>query len=393
MKVLMLGWELPPLISGGLGIACQGLYLALRQEGIDVSFVLPWPVHGLTSDSGEIIGAFGTIQPGAIPEQVLNSQALSYGAGYGGIYGENILENVWRFAEVTRRIAQERDFDIIHAHDWTTCRAGIAARQVSGKPLVVQFHSIEYDRALDNPNPQICALEKESIFTADRVIAVSQYSRQQMVRYYGMDSNKVDVVYNGVDEADYLSPRFGLNERHPKTVLFVGRLTAQKGPQYFLLAAEKVLRAAPGTRIIIAGDGDMRSYLENMAGERGIADKIHFAGFLSRFDLDRVYTLASVCVLTSVSEPFGIVALEAMRRGIPVIVSSHAGITEVVQNCVRIDPWDTDSVAGAIVDIINNKDSMADNLAQNAANEVKELTWKKATQEIIGIYQELAVLG
>ena len=390
----MLGWELPPLITGGLGIACQGLYRALKEEGIEVTFVAPWTVEGVTSDSPDIIGAFGTVRPGTMSGQFLSINALSYSSNAGGgLYNAEINEYVWRFADVVRRIAAENSFDIIHAHDWTTCRAGIAARQVSGKPLVVQFHSIEYDRVLDTPNPAVCALEKEAVYTADRVIVVSKYSRQQITAHYGIGFNKIYIVYNGANNDDYLSPRFDLHNRWPRTVLFVGRLTAQKGPQYFLMAAAEVLKSEPETRFIVAGDGDMCGYLEEMAVELGINRNVSFTGFLSRFDLDRVYSLANVCMITSVSEPFGIVGLEAARRGIPIVVPSQSGVAEVIKSCVRVNPGDTHYLAKVILDIINNRNSIADDHVKNAADEVRNLTWNTAAQRTMKIYQELAVFG
>ena len=392
MRVLMLAWELPPLFSGGLGIACQGLLGALRLGGVDVTCIVPWSVPGLASGPGDVIGAFGAIQPGELPRYTADGYSLSCDPDRrGGPYVGDVPEMVWRFAERVRQIAADIDFDIIHAHDWTTSRAGIAAGQVSGKPLVLQLHSIEYDRASAGPDPQICALEKEGIFSADRVIAVSEYARAQIVYNYDIDSGSVDIVYNGTDEIK-CSPPYSIRvERRPATVLFAGRLTAQKGPHYFLLAAEVVLRSAPDTRFIVAGEGDLRGDLENIAVGLGIGDSVNFAGFLSRFDLERVYDRADVCVMTSISEPFGIVALEAAVRGIPLIVPPHAGVTEVLQHCMRVDPWDTERVAGSILDIINNRNSLADDLSQIAIREARALTWERAALRIMEIYRELGV--
>jgi glycosyltransferase involved in cell wall biosynthesis len=235
----------------------------------------------------------------------------------------------------------------------------------------------------------VCALEREGLFAVDRVVTVSDYTRRRIAEHYGMDGRDIEVVHNGVDEFVGPQPMLGLSERWPRTVLFVGRLTAQKGPQYFLLAAERVLRSAPETRFILAGEGDMRGHLQAQAEELGIADRVLFTGFLSRFDLDRVYSLANVCVMTSVSEPFGLVALEAMKRGIPVIVPEHAGVTEVVRNCRTIDHQDVDGVARGIMEVLDYDRDGAEELAGNAAREVQQLTWAEAARKLIGIYESL----
>jgi glycosyltransferase involved in cell wall biosynthesis len=346
---------------------------------------VPWAVQGLGYDSANVVGALDTIQASKMAS-LLPPHASSYSSN---LYSENILEEVARFAEVARRIAEEQAFDIVHAHDWTTYQAGVLVHEALRKPLVVHVHSIEHDRALGSPSPQVCALEKEGLLAADRVIAVSRYTGQRVAENYGIDPHKVKVIHNGIDEDVHLSARLRPSEHRPKTVLFVGRLTAQKGPQYFLLAAEKVLRSAPNTRFLIVGDGDMRSHLEKMAEELGITDRVLFTGFLSRFDLDRVYTLASVCVMTSVSEPFGLVALEAIQHGVPVIVPQHAGVTEVIKHCVRADYWDIDGIAAEILAVVNNNNSLADELTGNAAQEVTKLTWKQAAKKLIGVYRGL----
>lgn len=394
MKVLMLGWELPPLFTGGLGMACRGLLTSLGQEGVDVVFVTPWSVQGQGYASAEVVGAFGNIQPGGLPVHARFGSVPSYTTSYGGeLYSANIQEEVNRFAQAAMRVAWARDFDVVHAHDWMTLRAGMSIRRASGAPAIAHLHSIEHDRAPGNPSPQVCALEKEGLFAADRVVSVSDYTRRRIADSYGLDPQRVEVVHNGVDEIAQPSPRLGLSDRWPRTVLFVGRLTAQKGPQYFMLAAERVLRSAPDTRFIMAGEGDMRAYLEGLARDMGIADSVLFTGFLSRFDLDRVYNLANVCVMTSVSEPFGLVALEAMKRGIPVIVPGHAGVAEVVRHCRLVDSWDVEGVAREILEVLNDDHRVADRMAENAAREVKDLTWRQAARKLIGVYEGLAVGG
>ena len=386
MRVLMLGWELPPLFAGGLGTACSGLLKALGQEGVDVAFIVSRAVHGLGYDSANVVSALETIQASKMANSL-----LPYASSYGGnLYSENILEDVSRFAEIARRTAQEQAFDIIHAHDWTTYRAGVLAQDALRKPLVIHVHSLEHDRAPGSPSPQVCALEKEGLLAADRVIAVSRFTRQRIAENYGIDPHKVEVIHNGIDDDACLSTRLSPSEYRPKTVLFAGRLTAQKGPQYFLLAAERVLESDPDLRFLVVGDGDMRCHLEKMAEELGIADNVRFLGFLSQFDLSRVYSLASVCIMTSVSEPFGLVALEAMKRWIPVIIPRHAGVTEVIKHCLRIDYWDIDSIAEKILAVVNSHDSLAEELARGAAQEATRLTWIRAARKLVHVYHGLS---
>jgi glycosyltransferase involved in cell wall biosynthesis len=387
LKVLMLGWELPPLISGGLGIACGGLFRALKHEGVDVTFVVPWTVQGSSYEFATVVGALGTVQSN---EAAMVTSLQSYASSYGGnLYSENILEEATRFTEIATQIGQEKAFDIVHAHDWMTYRAGVSLQQALHKPLVVHVHSIEHDRVPGNPSPQICALEKEGLVAADQIIAVSRYTRQRIAENYGISPCGVKVIHNGIDKNTRFTTKLNPSEPRPKMVLFVGRLTAQKGPQYFLLAAKRVLQSNPDLRFLVVGDGDMRCHLEKMAEELGIADKVLFAGFLSQFDLSRVYTLASVCVMTSISEPFGLVALEAIQHGVPVIVPRHAGVTEVVRHCLRVDYWDIDKIAEDILAVVNNHSSLDEELARNAAREVAKLTWEKAAKKLITVYYRL----
>ena len=387
----MLGWELPPLITGGLGTACQGLLKALRHEEVDVVFVMPRAVQGSGYGLANVIGALDTVQASQMAGCTVGSPWWSYACSYSaGLYSDNIPEEVTRFADIALHIGQQQAFDVIHAHDWITYPAGILVKQASGKPLVAHVHSIVHDRAPGSPNPQVCALEKEGLLAADQVIAVSRYTRQEITENYGIDPLKVEVVHNGIDEDIHPSTRLNPGEHRPKIVLFVGRLTAQKGPQYFLLAAKRVLQSDPNMRFLVVGDGDMRCHIEKMAEELGIAGNVLFSGFLSQSELDRVYTLSSVCVMTSISEPFGLVALEAMQRGVPVIVPRQAGVTEVVRHCIRVDYWDIDSIARGILAVVNNHNYLAEELSQNAAREVVRLTWKRAARKLISVYYRLS---
>ena len=390
----MLGWELPPLITGGLGTACGGLLRALKRQGVDIVFVVARAVQGLTYNGADVMAALETVPASDLAGYGRASPLSGYTSGYGGgLYRDDILDEVTQYAEVVRQLSSEQHFDIVHAHDWTTYRAGVLAREVLGRPLVAHVHSIEHDRAPGSPDARLCALEKEGLLAGNRVIAVSRYTRRRILESYGIDSRKVRVIHNGVDTDAPPSTRVGPSEHRPKTVLFAGRLTAQKGPQYFLLAAERVLKSAPDTRFVIAGDGDERSHLERMTEELGIEDRVLFTGFLSQFDLDRVYSLASVCVMTSVSEPFGLVALEAMRRGIPVIVPKQAGVTEVVRYCLRVDYRNVDGIAAKVLALIDDRKHLGSVLAGNAMHEVANVTWREAARKLIKIYCGLSAQG
>ena len=390
LRVLMFGWELPPLISGGLGTACNGLLGALKQEGADVVFVVPRAVQGLSYDFANVIGALGSIQAYDMAKYGMVSLLQPYPSCCGAdLYGGDILEEVARFGEAATQIGQQEVFDIVHAHDWTTYRAGLLLQRAFGKPLVIHVHSIEHDRCPASPNPEVCVLEKEGLLAADQIIAVSKYTRQRIVENYGIQPRKIKVIHNGIGEDIPMRARLSSGEHQPKIVLFVGRLTAQKGPQYFLLAAERALQSDTNMRFLVVGDGDLRYRLEEMASKLGISDKVLFTGFLSQFDLGRVYGVASVCVITSLSEPFGLVALEAMSHGVPTIVPRHAGVTEVVRNCLQVEHWDIDGIAARILAVVTNRDSLAEQLSRNAAREVSRLTWNRAAQKLIRVYHKL----
>ncbi len=386
----MLGWELPPIFSGGLGIACQGLMRGLQREGIDVLFVAPWLTYGCEDESGRLLPVFGYAHPSAAHSPAHPYLRLAYSSSYAtGSNAIEISDLVRRFAEGVVRIAEVQPFDVIHAHDWATMPAAIAVRAASGKPSVIHFHSTERDRSPGFASSEVCAIEQEAVSAADWIIAVSEYERQRIADSYVVDLSRLSVIHNGVEEAHVTTAPPSMREDPRRRVLFVGRLTAQKGPQYFLMAAAKVLEVLPEARFLVVGEGDMHDRLRDMAFELGIGDKLLLMGFLSRFDLDRVYAVSDVCVMTSVSEPFGMVALEAMSRGIPTVVPREAGVAEAIQNCVRIDYWDAESVAGVILEILENRDGIADRLARDGAAEAGRLTWDLAARRVRRIYETL----
>lgn len=423
----MFGWEFPPHISGGLGTACFGLSTALLDENVRLLFVVP-KTHGdeqirlinasdvnltghrqVSSIAGryftpnfEQIDAPVAMTPylrGAssnpieqwnwefLAEEQTVSEA-SKGARYefSGKYGPNLMKEVFRYAEVASAIAAKNEFDVIHAHDWLTFLAGIEAKSVSGKPLIVHVHATEFDRAGDKGNSTVIEIERKGMKEADRVIAVSEWTRDIIVTRYGVDARKVHVVHNGVAQQENapveLVPKVG-----DRVVTFLGRITYQKGPQYFLEAARKVLRYFPDTHFIMAGSGDLLPAMIEMVSAMKWSSRIHFTGFLRGKQLSQVWSVTDLYVMPSVSEPFGITPLEAAHAGVPVIVSNQSGVAEVMEHAVKVNFWDSDALADAIINILRYK-GLARSLSQNSREALPSLTWKRAAKKIKRLYYE-----
>ncbi len=386
MKVLMLGWEYPPLSSGGLGVACRGLARALRHQGVDIVFVAPWLAWGCDRGSEGTVAGLGYARPGGLP---LIRAVPAYSRLATDPDAQRMWDAIERYEAAAVRIAGTERFDLVHAHDWMTVPAALSVRAREGIPMVFHVHSIERDRCPGEYCQDVCRVEQEGLSLADRVIAVSEYERQRIADSYSLDLSRTVVVHNAVEDTEVMAaPHEGVS-RWRNTVLFVGRLTPQKGPQHFLLAAAKVLDKLPDARFLIAGGGDMRGELETMAKSLGISASVHFTGFLSRFELDRVYAFADVLVMTSVSEPFGIVALEAMQRGLPVVIPRQAGVGEVARSCVRVDYWDSDAIADAVVELLEDREGLASRLASDGLAEAKRLTWFGAASAVREIYAGL----
>lgn len=431
----MLGWEFPPFITGGLGTACYGLTKAMANLGIGVFFVLPRPVDTsfssrvtLITPPGEppppkepadseriaILSLESALSPYARPEDVegtlqsgraffdvLSGQASGAGGRVsvrwqpkpgqvtGDAYAGDLFDWIHRYAEMVCRLAPGYDFDVIHAHDWMTYRAGIALTNLTGKPLVVHVHSTEFDRSGEHVNQAIYDVEREGIHRADRVLAVSYLTKNIIVRRYEVDPDRVTVVYNAIDANDRTSPppppRIRPNE---KIVLFLGRITMQKGPEYFIAAAKKVLELTDNVRFIMAGSGDLARQVIEMAAREGIGRKVLFTGFLRGRDVERVYQLADLYVMPSVSEPFGLVALEALSYGVPVILSKQSGVAEVLTNVLKVDFWDVDEMANKIVSVLRHPPLHAA-LRHHGAFEVSKLSWKDAALKCLGLYEDL----
>ncbi len=434
LKVLSFGWELAPILSGGLGVACAGLGRALVEEGVELTFVLPKlprPIspkgirvrnardvavaasaacaatdsHGRAEPPAAV--RFETMlapyQTHAAYREALRGSHLANGLCTGSshaargseaadpsLYGGDLLAEVDRLAEAARSIAADTAHDLIHCHDWMTFAAGVAAREVSGKPLVVHVHSTESDRSGGSGgNAAIREYERAGLLAADRVVAVSDFTRRKILQQYpGVDGTRLRVVHNGIeqaDQADFECPPLG--ERHP-VVLFLGRLTAQKGPEWFLRAAELVHRLRPDTQFVVAGGGEMLPWMIERAAELGLAASFFFTGFLAGDDIARAYEMADVFVMPSVSEPFGLVPVEAMLRGTPAIVSRQSGVSEVIRHCLKVDFWDTADLADKIVGVIDHR-PLAESLSSGGQREASRMGWQGPARRLLGIFSEV----
>ena len=434
MRVFMLGWEFPPFISGGLGTACYGLTKAMDQMGLDVIFVLPRSIKSqnathvkmLTPSSAAMypgtVGYFlseelkrvsfrfieSSLKPYINPknylhqiEEALRKKRAAHGGnghhnpigdiGGDAHYGGDMYSEVHRYAAVAAQLAINEQFDIIHAHDWMTYPAAIATAAITGKPLVVQVHSTEFDRSGEDVNQVIYNIERKGMHAADKVIAVSHLTRNIIISRYGVPGEKVEVVYNGVERNTKNIndlPEVGI-DKDEKIVLFLGRITMQKGPDYFLAAAKKVLEKVDRVKFVMAGSGDMMRRTIEMAAGLGIGHKVLFTGFLRGEDVEKVFRMADLYVMPSVSEPFGIAPLEALNHDVPVIISKQSGVAEVLTHVLKVDFWDVDEIANKIIAVLKHP-PLQMTLREHGNYEVRKLQWKDSAQRCARIYGDLA---
>ncbi len=431
----MLGWEFPPFISGGLGTACYGLTKAMSNLGIEVLFVLPQPVgeSGSThvkmltpkaTASGEelsyefdelqnvkFLAIKSMLEPYSSPEEYKHHyeeliRQKREARGLGGLAGEkdalwgehdvhyagDMYTEVHRYANSAVSLAMEEEFDVIHAHDWMTYPAGIAVAAVTGKPLVIHVHSTEFDRSGEHVNQMIYDIERRGMHAADKIMAVSHLTRNIIITRYGVVGEKVEVVYNGVErngDRRIESPRVGITSDE-KIVLFLGRITMQKGPEYFLMAAKKVLEEVDNVKFVMAGSGDMMHRTIEMAAEMGIGHKVLFTGFLHGEDVEKVYRMADLYVMPSVSEPFGIAPLEALNHDVPVLISKQSGVAEVLTHVLKVDFWDVKEMANKIVAVLKYPPLQL-TLREHGNFEVRRLRWQDAAEKCARVYSDAMV--
>jgi glycosyltransferase involved in cell wall biosynthesis len=394
-KVLMFGWEFPPFNSGGLGTACFGLTRGLANEDINVVFVLPRKVDIDDSFVKIIFADTAKLKQGAerlFSGYITSNEYIATRKQTSGFYGNTLLEEVAHYAFKAGDIAIEENPDVIHAHDWLSFPAGLEAKKATGKPLILHVHATEFDRTGgQGVNTQVYDIEKDAMARADSIIAVSNFTKEKIVEHYGIPPEKVTVVHNGIDKSEYkiLPPQLETikQEGEQKIVLFVGRITIQKGPEYFVRAAKKVLEYYPNTLFVIAGSGDMQQQMMNEAAYLGLGDKMMFTGFLRGDDLNALYQAADLYVLPSVSEPFGITPLESIVNGTPVIVSKQSGVSEVLTHALKVDFWDTDEMANKILGVLQNN-SLKSTLTKELQKEIKKLSWSISAKKIIDVYKK-----
>ena len=394
MKVLMFGWEFPPLSSGGLGTACYGLTKGLSKKGVQITFVLPYSFDTDGADFVKLVSA-GNVKIRKIASALqpyMSSQEYKKSLGKKQspkIYGSTLFDEVYRYTLAAEKIAEEEDFDIIHCHDWMTFGAGIRAKRKKSRPLVLHVHATELDRTGGHQvNQHVYDLERNGMQKADKILAVSNFTKNKIMAHYNIPSEKIKVVHNAVDFSEYVHNENFEIKKTDKVVLFLGRITLQKGPDYFVYAAKKVLEHEKNVKFVIAGSGDMEAFIIEKAAELGIADKVLFAGFLNQEDVDRAYKMADVYVMPSVSEPFGITALEAMKNKAPIIVSKQSGVSEIVKHCLKVDFWDVNELSNKIISLLRYK-PLHETLKDNAYFEVKKFNWDIPAQKCIDVYNQL----
>jgi len=423
MRVLMFGWEFPPHISGGLGTASYGLTKGMATlDDLEVIFVVPKVWGDEDKIMVRLVGAnqvqvrykqvyykgfkrplekievSSKIVPYTDPEDfwtVVNSEVSGYNlfvqtnskgmVDFSGRYDNFLMDEINKYTVVASVIAEENEFDIIHAHDWLAYPAGIAAMEVSGKPLVIHVHATDFDRSGGNVNPDVYRIEKSGMDAASKIITVSNLTRDIVINKYNIDPDKVETVYNAVEPvtiSENLIIRKGFNE---KVVTFLGRITLQKGPEYFIEAAYKVLQVMDNVRFVMAGSGDMMERMIRRAAALKITDRFHFTGFLKGTDVFTMLDMSDVYIMPSVSEPFGISPLEAMQSNVPVIISKQSGVAEILTHAVKTDFWDIDAMADAIYGILNYP-ALSNMFIKNGKEEVIRLKWDNSARHVRDIY-------
>jgi len=452
MRILMLGWEFPPFISGGLGTACYGLTKALSDLGTDVLFVLPrggadrqlhrvhvlsagqtggrdagqgeprtyWTVDGLehvrlisvdsllspyqtertyteqrereargrqVAEPGDPEAAEAAAPVPAPAAPAPTSQGITGGPS---LYAGDLLGEVHRYARLVAEVARHNDFDVIHAHDWMTYPAGLSVSALSGKPLVVHVHSTEFDRSGTGVNQQVYDVERAGMHGARQVICVSRLTRGIVTSRYGVPEGKCRVVYNAITiNGEPIPTSVERIETSDKIVLFLGRITMQKGPEYFLAAARKVLEVMDNVKFVMAGSGDMIRRMIELAAAMGIGHRVTFTGFLRGDDLEHVFKMADLYVMPSVSEPFGLAPLEALQRDVPVLISKQSGVSEVLTHALKVDFWDINEMANKIVAVLRHP-PLQKTLREHGAFEVRKFAWLDAARACVDVYREAA---
>ncbi|MBT4340199.1 MAG: glycosyltransferase [Bacteroidetes bacterium] len=428
MKVLMFGWEFPPIISGGLGTASYGITRGLHNSGVELAFVMPTkrgqkidvPFKIIAADEVHLIKRYEsvisemknidvsvfekkfTIAPYFTKEEYteylqqfrienkqkrleLEQEGLLH---FTGNYGKELMSEVHRYGIIGEILGYGEDCDIIHAHDWLTFIAGVAAKHASGKPLVIHVHATEIDRSGEHVNKEVFEIEKYGMEHADKIIAVSHFTKNIIVSKYGIDADKIEVVHNAVEKKHRLE-RLGIEKNvKEKIVLFLGRVTMQKGPDYFVEAAYKVLQKYKNVRFVMAGSGDLLTRMILRVASLRMLDKFHFTGFLKGIEVEKMYATSDVYVMPSVSEPFGISPFEALLYDVPAIISKQSGVAEVLDNAIKVDFWDIDRLAEMMLMLLED-DELAKEVAEKSKGDMEFIHWDFAGEKIKIVYKTI----
>ena len=425
MRVLMLGWEFPPQITGGLGTACYGITKSLARQNLKILFVVPKAygnedrrfatIQGAGDIPSKYLGVNSTRFWGNVRIKEVNATLIPYSSPddyenhseksnlavnamddpeftsfepFSGGYGVNLWDEIVRYSFAVSLLARNENFDIIHAHDWMTFPAAISTKKISGKPLVLHIHATEFDRNGGDINREIYNTEKEGMELADKIITVSLYTRQIVIDKYGIHPDKVISIHNGIDKNNDHSGKRSGRGTDGKVVTFLGRLTYQKGPEYFIEAAQKVLQKQKNVKFIMAGSGDMKDKIVRKVNNLGIADQVSFPGFLNHDGINELFNRTDVFVMPSVSEPFGLSSLEALQCKVPVIMSKQSGVSEVIKNAIKVDYWDINALSDAIYGVLNYK-TLSNLLSSKGGKEVNNLRWENTGKQILDIYKSL----
>jgi len=419
----MFGWEFPPNISGGLGTACYGIVKGLSEcQDIHITFVIPKSQgNELSANNLQLISAdqvdvgyetlpvshwsnvsFLQVESELVPyltpqifsEQIQESlrenesaenKPLGNRIKFSGKYGPNLFDEINNYAIVAKTIAIENRFELIHAHDWLTFPAAVAAKKISGKPLIIHVHSTDFDRSGGAINPDIFAIEKQGMDEADKIIVVSNRIRDRLTEQYHIPSEKITTIYNGIETPTYKDEDSQYRHHRKKIVTFLGRITIQKGPEYFVDVARMVIKQMKNVHFVMAGNGELRNKIIELCARYGISHRFHFTGFLNGPEVTKMLHRSDLFIMPSISEPFGIVPLEAMQANVPVIISLQSGVSEVIRNVIKTDFWDVHAMADAVHGILKYK-KLSEMLITEGKQEVGKLNWNLPASQIKQVY-------
>lgn len=416
LKILKLGWEFPPMLTGGLGPACYGLSKALSNY-VDLTIIIPRSDINFKLEQANIIGlnhlTYEDIKEEIVTHEyqefavleVANVQVDSYpidvkvnleeyavtaheaNALFADTdsYGPNIMRKVAAYTDVVLKLAEKHDFDIIHAHDWITFPAALKIKQKTRKPLVVHVHSLESDRVHPGARNMVYDIELEAMQKADRIIPVSNFTKENIVKFYGINPNKIIPVHNGIDSTEAFKIKRANNE---KWVLFLGRVTRQKGPEFLFETAAKLIKKMDNVRFYIAGTGDRLLELKHKTEMNGLQDKIIFTGHINKTEVRNLLSQVDAYFMPSISEPFGLSALEAAQFDVPCVISKQSGVSEVLPNALKADYWDTNKLANYLYGVLNYQ-GLKETIIEHTREDIQNVSWEKAAQEVYHSYESL----